>query len=127
MSGGIVGLLVVCALTGCSKGATENVIPRSVLHCSVSTNTFELSAVSSTRGSASPIAAAVAASQKEVAGNPNWHVPSSGWVVVQRGSGTASVRSGLVQLHVVQGADESWRVDSGYRCLHPVIGPSHSG
>ena len=98
----------------------------SVLHCPVSTNYFSLSLVSKASGGASsPEAAAVAISGTEMAGMPGFQLPSTGWVVVRQQSGTASVRSGSFQLHAVESTDGTWKIDSGYHCLNPPIGPAH--
>jgi hypothetical protein len=70
---------------------------------------FSLSLVSDRGGQPSPVAAAEWFS--EHGGVPG--VPSSGWH--QDGSGS-SVRSGELTLHVVQGPDATWQVDSGSYC-----------
>lgn len=43
-------------------------------------------------------------------------IPDAGWHEVSRGNGGAVVASGAVRLHVIQGADREWQVDSGERC-----------
>ena len=121
VSGGIVGLLVVCALTACSKTASGTT---SVLHCPVSTANFALSLVSTRGGAKSPLAAAVAISGAEMAGMPGFTLPTTHWVVVRQQSGTASVRSGSFQLHAIKATDGTWKIDSGYHCLDPT-GPPH--
>jgi hypothetical protein len=43
-------------------------------------------------------------------------VPSSGWQVDSSEAAGATLRSGDVTLHVLQGPDGTWQVDSGRRC-----------
>jgi hypothetical protein len=39
-----------------------------------------------------------------------------GWQQVSRGGSGATVESGAVTLHVIQGSDRTWQVDGGNRC-----------
>src|SRR5262245_28253093 len=71
-----------------------------------------LSLVSDRGGQPSPVAAAAwFARHGGVAG-----VPGRGWRQASRHGLGATVRSGLVTLHVVQGPDRTWQVDGGSWC-----------
>jgi hypothetical protein len=74
---------------------------------------FELDLVSSSGGSPTPIKAAVAFATR---GLPGWALPKSGWVEVAHGSADAVVESDGYQVHVTEGPDGSWQVDSGTYC-----------
>ena len=73
---------------------------------------FELSLASDRGGKATPIAAA------------NWFaanggvedVPRGGWTEVEASAGQATLRSGGSTVHVMQGPDGTWQVDSGHNC-----------
>jgi hypothetical protein len=97
------------ALSGCSSGPT----PHATLRCQSGGSRFSLDLVSSTGGSPTPEAAAVATAQR---GAGDLRLPVGGWVVVDRSAGSALVRSDDYQLHVTQGTDGTWQVDSGLRC-----------
>lgn len=43
-------------------------------------------------------------------------IPAEGWRQVSRSGTGATVESGAVTLHVIQGPDRTWQVDSGNRC-----------
>lgn len=43
-------------------------------------------------------------------------IPLAGWRQISGGAAAAVVASGPVTLHVVQGPDLTWQVDSGERC-----------
>jgi hypothetical protein len=78
----------------------------------VSGSAFELSLVSDRGGQPTPAAAAAwFARHGGVRG-----VPARGWREAGRHGRDATVQSGPVTLHVVQGADGTWQVDSGSRC-----------
>lgn len=74
---------------------------------------FALSLASDRGGQSSPIDAAVWFAQHgSVQG-----VPNTGWKEVSTGKAEATVQSGGVQLHVLEGPDQTWQVDSGqYYC-----------
>jgi hypothetical protein len=73
---------------------------------------FELSLVSDRGGQPTPVAAAAwFARHGGVRG-----VPAQGWREADRHGRDATVRSGPVILHVVQGPDRTWQVDSGSWC-----------
>ena len=73
---------------------------------------FALSLVSDRGGQPTPVAAAAwFARHGGVAG-----VPDGGWREAGRHGSSATVQSGRVTLHVVQGPDRTWQVDSGSWC-----------
>jgi hypothetical protein len=74
---------------------------------------FALSLASDTGGQPSPVEAAVWFAQHgSVQG-----VPTVGWQQVHTGGAEATVQSQGVQLHVIEGPDQTWQVDSGqYYC-----------
>ena len=74
---------------------------------------FGLSLTAGVRGRATPVAAATWFARH--GGGPA-NMPGGGWREVSRSGGGATVRSGSFTVHVIQGADRTWRVDSGYRC-----------
>lgn len=76
------------------------------------TSGFALSLVSDTGGAASPVEAA----RDFVLGGSVWSSPTTGWTATDRGEDGATVSSGDSYLHVFQGPDMTWQVDSGYRC-----------
>ena len=43
-------------------------------------------------------------------------IPAQGWRQVSRSGSSVTVESGAVTLHVIQGPDRTWQVDSGNRC-----------
>ena len=43
-------------------------------------------------------------------------IPGKGWRQVSRSGSSVTVESGAVTLHVIQGPDRTWQVDSGNRC-----------
>jgi hypothetical protein len=80
-------------------------------HCAKGTG-FAMSLAPDRHGQRTPVAAAVwFAGHGGVAG-----IPHSGWRVTSQNGAAATVESGSVTLHVVQGPDKTWQVDSGQRC-----------
>lgn len=74
---------------------------------------FALSLISDRGGQSSPINAAVWFAQHGA--TPG--IPDVGWKEVRTGEAEATVGSAGVQLHVIQGPDQTWQVDSGqYYC-----------
>jgi len=74
---------------------------------------FALSLASGRGGQSSPINAAVWFAQHGAVQG----IPEGGWKEVSAGSAEATVQSGGVRLHVIQGPDQTWQVDSGqYPC-----------
>jgi hypothetical protein len=110
----LVGLLAIAA---CGSDAAP-AAPAPVVHAAGSScangSGFALSLVSDRGGQPTPVAAAAwFARHGGLTG-----IPAQGWRQVSRsrsGSG-ATVGSGAVTLHVVQGPDRTWQVDSGSRC-----------
>lgn len=75
---------------------------------------FTLSLASSTGGQPTPQAAAQFFARH---GDPAaFPVPLTGWVVVGHDAQAATVRSANVSLHVAEGPDHTWQVDSGSSC-----------
>jgi hypothetical protein len=74
---------------------------------------FALSLAADHGGQSSPVKAAVWFAQHgSVQG-----IPKTGWKEVRTGNVEATVQSGGVQLHVLEGTDQTWQVDSGqYYC-----------
>jgi hypothetical protein len=73
---------------------------------------FALSLASDRGGQSSPVKAAVwFARHGAVPG-----IPDAGWKEVSTGKAEATVQSGGVQLHVLEGPDQTWQVDSGQYC-----------
>lgn len=76
------------------------------------TDGFAASLASETGGAASPVEAAEAF----VRTGSIWSSPMTGWSLVEREGAAATVSSSDSHLHVIQGPDATWQVDSGYRC-----------
>jgi hypothetical protein len=73
---------------------------------------FALSLASDTGGQPTPNAAATwFAAHGGIAS-----LPAQGWRVVDQDKDGATLRSGASTLHVVQGSDQTWQVDSGTSC-----------
>jgi hypothetical protein len=74
---------------------------------------FALSLASDRGGQSSPINAAVWFAQHGAVPG----IPKTGWKEVSAGKAEATVQSGGVHLHVIEGPDQTWQVDSGqYYC-----------
>jgi hypothetical protein len=106
-------LLTVCACGG-SAGHRDSTIPAGDLQVTRGSCSrgFELSLASDRGGQATPVAAA------------NWfaahggvaELPQAGWTPVDSSGGQATLSSGRSTVHVVQGPDQTWQVDSGHNC-----------
>ena len=112
------GCIVACLLaaSACGSGNAQSAaVPVTAAPASSacpSGSAFALSLVSDRGGQPAPVAAAAwFARHGGVAG-----VPARGWREVSRHGRGATVRSGPVTLHVVQGPDRTWQVDSGSWC-----------
>jgi len=81
---------------------------------------FALSLVSDRGGQRTPVLAALWFSRH--GGVPG--IPAHGWRLTSHGHKSAVVASGHFTLHVIQGPDKTWQVDSGERCP-PVPLSSH--
>lgn len=80
-------------------------------HCAPGTG-FALSLVSNRHGQRTPLAAAIwFAAHGTVPA-----IPHEGWRVTSRSDPGATVESGSVTLHAIQGPDKTWQVDGGERC-----------
>jgi hypothetical protein len=103
------------AATACGSDAAP-AAPAPLVHAAASScanrSGFALSLVSDRGGEPTPVAAAAwFAGHGGVTG-----IPAQGWRQVSRGGSGATVESGTVTLHVIQGPDRTWQVDSGNRC-----------
>jgi hypothetical protein len=98
-------VLASTILVGCSTAG-----PRHALGPCRQGRSFELDLRSGTGGQPTPEDAAAHARV------PGFALPKSGWQVVSREGGEASLRSDGYQVHVVEGPDKTWQVDSGGRC-----------
>ena len=115
--------LVLTAVTACGNGTTASVTAdRTTEPSSTSTSTstptptcssrsgFELSLVSDRGGQRSPVLASewFATHDQTVA-----TVPRIGWHEDGTDTTGTFTRSGQVRLHVIEGPDKTWQVDSG--------------
>jgi len=115
------GCILACLLaaSACGSSSAQSAAARMAPVTAVtarsacaSGSAFALSLVSNRGGQPTPVAAAAwFARHTSVAG-----VPDRGWREASHHSRGATVRSGPVTLHVVQGPDRTWQVDSGSWC-----------
>jgi hypothetical protein len=105
----------VLAVSACGS-QTADVIDRPATHpaavsCRGRSN-FELSLVSDRGGQPTPVRAAMwFAGHGGVAG-----IPRAGWRLTSRTGQQAVAKSGHVIVHVIEGPDRTWQVDSGSTC-----------
>src|SRR5450755_1391607 len=104
--------LLVMAACGSGAAQTAPVAQVAAGSSCASRSGFELSLVSDRGGQPAPVAAALWFARH--GGVPG--IPAAGWRQVSRHGGGATVESGPVTLHVIQGPDRTWLVDSGSRC-----------
>jgi len=106
------GLLAVAACgSGAAPAAPAPVVDAAGSSCANGSG-FALSLASDRGGQPTPAAAAAwFARHGGLTG-----IPAEGWRQVSRSDSGATVESGAVTLHVSQGSDRTWQVDSGYRC-----------
>lgn len=97
---------------GCASASTEAELKARDAVPTTCPSGFELSLVSDRGGQATPLAAA----QWFAAHGGVRAVPVSGWRVTDISPGGATVRAGRSMVHVVQGSDRTWQVDSGRDC-----------
>ena len=118
-SAGLAALgLVILAACGSASATAAGAPPRSPSAsaatpkpCTKGT-AFALSLSSDRGGQASPVAAAIRFGRHGgVAG-----VHPHGWRMTSRGTREATVTSGSLVLHALQGPDGTWQIDSGYHC-----------
>ena len=115
-------LLCLLAATGCGSraapapsasppSASPAAAPVARSSCATGSG-FALSLASGRGGQRTPAAAAAWFARH--GGVPG--IPGAGWREVSRSGRGATLRSGPVTLHVTQGPDRTWQVDSGQRC-----------
>ena len=108
----LAGLLAIAACGSEAAPAT----PAPAVHAAASScangSGFAASLVSGRGGQPTPAAAAAwFARHGGLTG-----IPAQGWRQVSRSGSGTTVESGAVTLHVIQGPDQTWHVDSGNRC-----------
>jgi hypothetical protein len=80
---------------------------------SPASSAFALSLASDRGGQSSPVNAALWFAEH----GSVQRIPKTGWKEISTGNAEATVQSGGVQLHVLEGPDQTWQVDSGqYAC-----------
>jgi len=108
----LVGLLALAAC-GSNAAPAASAPPVHAARSSCANGSgFALSLVSDRGGQPTPVAAAAwFARHGGLTG-----IPAEGWQQVSRSGSGATVESGAVTLHVIQGSDRTWQVDGGNRC-----------
>jgi hypothetical protein len=106
------GLLAIAACGSGAAPATPAPVVGAAGSSCANGSGFALSLVSDRGGQPTPAAAAAWFARH--GGLPG--IPADGWWQVSRSGSGATVESGAVTLHVSQGSDRTWQVDSGYRC-----------
>jgi hypothetical protein len=106
--------LALAAISGCGGGssATVSIGSPQVASPKPCPSVFQLSLISSRNGQATPMAAAVWFATRGGVAN----VPVSGWRPVSQTRGRAVLASGRSTVHVIEGPDGTWQVDSGHNC-----------
>jgi hypothetical protein len=104
------------ALAGCGSSLTTGSARKSARAPSptlcAKRSGFALSLVTDRGGQANPVAAATRlAKHGHIAG-----IPRSGWRLTEKNQDGATVASVQTVLHIIQGSDGTWQVDSGYSC-----------
>lgn len=123
-----VGLICAAGVSACGVAAVKAAEPRIDATAAAATpataaspaaadscqggSGFALSLVSDRGGQPTPVKAAYWFASH--GGVPA--IPATGWRRVSRGGTSALVKSGNVTLHVIEGPDRTWQVDSGERC-----------
>ena len=97
---------LLLALAGCGAGTSE----RAQTRCAQ--GGFALSLARDSGGQPTPEAAATWFASH--GGIPS--LPTQGWRVVDQDKDGVTLRSSASTLHVVQGSDSTWQVDSGTHC-----------
>ena len=111
-AGGQAACLLACLLAVSACGSSSTLSRPAASPSCAAQSGFELSLVSDRGGQPTPIAAASWFARH--GGVPG--IPEAGWTETGRNGSGATVRSGPVTLHVLQGPDRTWQVDSGSRC-----------
>jgi hypothetical protein len=120
LSGGYtVALIIALVACGSGSGSSPDTSPavaknpaRATSPACASGSGFALSLVSDIGGQPTPVRAAQWLARH--GGVPG--IPLAGWREIRRQAGSAIVVSGPVTVHVIQGPDLTWQVDSGERC-----------
>jgi hypothetical protein len=94
-----------------AAATSHSVTPAATASCG-SGSGFALSLVSNTGGQPTPVSAAYWFARH--GGVPG--IPKTGWRQASHAGKTAEVESGHVTLHVIEGPDDRWQVDSGETC-----------
>jgi hypothetical protein len=108
----LAGLLAIAACGSDAAPAARAPVVHAAGSSCANGSRFALSLVSDRGGQPTPAAAAAwLARHGGLTG-----IPAQGWRQVSRNGTGATVESGAVTLHVIQGPDRTWQVDSGRRC-----------
>jgi hypothetical protein len=108
----LAGLLAIAACGSDAAPAARAPVVHAAGSSCANGSGFALSLVSDRGGQPTPAAAAAwFARHGGLTG-----IPAQGWRQVSRSGSGATVKSGAVTLHVIQGPDRTWQVDSGNRC-----------
>jgi hypothetical protein len=108
----LAGLLAIAACGSDAAPVARAPLVHAVGSSCVNGSGFALSLASDRGGQPTPAAAAAwFARHGGLTG-----IPAQGWRQVSRSGSGATVESGAVTLHVIQGPDRTWQVDSGNRC-----------
>jgi hypothetical protein len=108
----LAGLLGIAACGSDAAPAARAPVAPAVGSSCANESGFALSLVSESGGQPTPTAAAAwFARHGGLTG-----IPVEGWRQVSRSGSGATLESGAVTLHVIQGPDRTWQVDSGNRC-----------
>lgn len=110
----VVTAAVVLAVAGCGASGNGEISPgspRVQARCEHGVG-FELSLASDTGGQPTPV---VAAAWFAAHGGVQ-DLPKQRWYVIDRNQDGVVLRAGSSSLHVVQGSDGTWQVDSGIHC-----------
>jgi hypothetical protein len=100
------------AVAACGSGTALTAPARATGSACVHQYGFELSLVSDRGGQPTPVAAALWFSRH----GDTTGVPDEGWRLQSRDRDGATLASGQFTLHVIQGPDRTWQVDSGTGC-----------
>ena len=112
LAAGVVLTVAGCGASGASgNGEVSPDSPSAQARCTHGVG-FELSLASDTGGQATPVAAAT----WFAAHGGVQALPETGWHAIDWNKDGVTLRAGSSSLHVVQGSDGTWQVDSGTHC-----------